>query len=168
MPTTQAKNYDKIAQTILKSSLNLLHSECRIQNIADDECAKYISELNLPNGPTRDACLNVVKNVENSYCLHPYRRLIPADYKDGIYKQKTSTGQLKSLLPLPRDITSRFFQFTNNESISSDSQIFSDEGVLDLERNVGLTQWAQFIEQDLVKTVQRVMGKLELIAKKND
>lgn len=158
MPTTQANNYDKVAQTILKSSLNLLHSECRIQNIADDECAKYISDLQLPNGPTRDACLNVVRNVENSYCLHPYRRLIPADYKDGIYKQKSSTGQNKLPLPLPRDITSKFFQFTNQENSSSSAEIFSDEGVLDLERNVALTQWAQFIEQDLVKTVQRVMG----------
>lgn len=158
MPTTQANNYDKVAQTILKSSLNLLHSECRIQNIADEECAKYISDLQLPNGPTRDACLNVVRNVENSYCLHPYRRLIPADYKDGIYKQKSSTGQNKLPLPLPRDITSKFFQFTNQENSSSSAEMFSDEGVLDLERNVALTQWAQFIEQDLVKTVQRVMG----------
>lgn len=159
MPTTQAKNYDKVAQTILKSSLNLLHSECRIKNIADDECSKYISDLNLPNGPTRDACLNVVRNVENSNCLHPYRRLIPAEYKDGIYKQKTKIGETKLPLPLPRDITSRFFQFTNQENTTSTSDdISSNEGVLDLERNVALTQWAQFIEQDLVKTVQRVMG----------
>lgn len=38
----------------------------------------------------------------------------------------------------------------------------NDEGVLDSHRNIAVVQWAQFIEHDLAKTVQRTMGNLAI------
>lgn len=67
------------------------------------------------------------------------------------------TFQMGHSRPLPKTISDSLY----TSSISSDvppGVCKSHEGVLDSSRNIGVVQWAQFIEHDLAKTVQRTMG----------
>uniref|UniRef100_A0A7G3ASP0 Putative oxidase/peroxidase n=1 Tax=Lutzomyia longipalpis TaxID=7200 RepID=A0A7G3ASP0_LUTLO len=157
LPTDQAKEYDRVAQIMLKTSTNLLHTVCRSNNVADKECAKYLAHLDVPPSEVKDQCIQITNMNLAKGSYHAYRRLLPADYKDGLYKVRTKEDG--SSLPLPRAITSAFYDSSmDHMNTIRSSHATSSEGVLDPQRSVMLIQWSQFLEQDLVKTVPRSMG----------
>lgn len=90
LPDQDAKNIDNIAQDILKSSSYLLHSYCRSSDISNKDCVKFMTQYQLPETMLRDRC---VKEVEKTK-YHSYRRLLPANYKDGIQKVSTTFMQI--------------------------------------------------------------------------
>ncbi|XP_059610115.1 peroxidase [Phlebotomus argentipes] len=158
LPTDQAKEYDRVAQIVLKTSSNLLHTVCRPHNVADKDCAKHLAHLDVPPSEVKDQCLHMsYLNSAKGSGYHAYRRLLPADYKDGLYKIRTRTDG--SPLPLPRVVSSAAYDnaMDHLNTIRSSHQE-SSEGALDAQRSVMLSQWSQFLEQDLVKTVPRSMG----------
>ncbi|GAB0096535.1 hypothetical protein DMENIID0001_120590 [Sergentomyia squamirostris] len=87
LPSAQTKIYDRVAQIMLKTSMNLLHTICRPNNIPDKDCAKYLARIDLPQSEVRDRCQQMsYLNSAKGSGYHAYRRLLPANYKDGLYK----------------------------------------------------------------------------------
>uniref|UniRef100_A0A6B2E8B5 Putative chorion peroxidase n=1 Tax=Phlebotomus kandelakii TaxID=1109342 RepID=A0A6B2E8B5_9DIPT len=158
LPTDQAKEYDRVAQTLLKTSSNLLHAVCRPKSVADKECARQLAHMDVPPSEVKDQCnqMSYLNSAKGSG-YHAYRRLLPADYKDGLYKIRTKEDG--SPLPLARSITSAFYDKSMDHlNTIRNSHTASSEGALDARRSVMLIQWSQFLEQDLAKTVPRSMG----------
>lgn len=59
--------------------------------------------------------------------------------------------------PLPKTISdSLYSDFVSKRAKQSAAD---DDGPVDRVRNIGVVQWAQFVEHDLAKTVFRTMGE---------
>lgn len=65
---------------------------------------------------------------------------------------------------LAKQISDSLFTLAENDLAAENgrNKKISREGILDANKNIALVQWAQFIEHDLVKTVVRTMGKIEI------
>lgn len=65
--------------------------------------------------------------------------------------------------PLPKTISDILYAASENDlnQPQSDKLERNQEGIVDSYRNVGMVQWAQFIEHDLAKTVQQTMGNID-------
>lgn len=86
LPNDQAKEYDRIAQIVLKSSKQLLNVNCLEQGITNtQQCAKEIGKYSLPPGELLTKCKAVQQHAYRTG-IHVYRRLLPAHYNDGLYK----------------------------------------------------------------------------------
>lgn len=70
---------------------------------------------------------------------------------------------MNAQLPPPKNISEEFFAQTRPDLNAVSAGTFTAEGEVDPERNIGLVQWSQFIEHDLVKTVFQTMGNGEPI-----
>lgn len=75
--------------------------------------------------------------------VHIYRRLMGNNYKDGVHKFPASA--MGGDMPNPRKIA---------ETLFLQSSGLQRE---DKTRSIAVAQWAQFIEQDLARTVQSTM-----------
>lgn len=64
---------------------------------------------------------------------------------------------------LAKVISDSLYTLAENDLVHSGGHNIkiSREGILDLNKNIAVVQWAQFIEHDLVKTVVRTMGNLQ-------
>lgn len=141
----------------------------------EDTCVRILSSYRLP--PLLDECEAIHRPEVKG--LNTYRRLLPAKYADGLYKVRArdfvhsesihlinnyqiqfhSNFQIDRQLPAPKLVSDQFFDQTRPEPSEINSEVATFEGLLDPERNVGLVQWSQFIEHDLVKTVFQTMSK---------
>lgn len=106
-------------------------NQCISKNIPSSECILYLKNKDLPDESQLKA---ECKAIDAEY--HSFRRLLPANYKDGLY-------QFNKELPKPLEV----------------SELASNSGSLkeDDDNNVAFIQWAQFIEHDLVKAVVSTM-----------
>lgn len=85
LPNDQAKEYDHIAQIVLKASVQLLNANCLERDVSSVRCAKEIAKYSLPPGQLLDKC-KAVQQHSHRKGIHIYRRLLPAHYNDGLYK----------------------------------------------------------------------------------
>lgn len=81
LPDDDAKATDQIAEDILKASSYLLNMYCKNSGISDKDCVKFMSQYSLPES-TKLAS----KCLASSFKDKAYRRLLPATYKDSLYK----------------------------------------------------------------------------------
>lgn len=138
-PNQEARIDDNIARKILKSSLYILNSKCLPDNINIESCRNYFTDISLPESGLKLECLRITQNQRDGH--YPFRRLLPANYKDGFYKMFQSPQ-----LPKPREIT--------NLGINGQVKSIRNGNVAeDNKKNLILTQWTQFIEHDLSKSV---------------
>lgn len=134
MPNENSQKINKLAHKFLKTTSFLLNGECVTKQLPSNECIAELKEKDLPNdSQIKKDC----QAISNKY--HAFRRLLPANYKDGIYQMNNVA------LPNPLKI----------------SEIASNNGNLkeDDDNNLAFIQWAQFIEHDLVKSVVTTMRK---------
>jgi peroxidase len=152
MPDDGAKEIDSIAQNILKASSYLLNMHCKTKGISNKECVKFMSRYALPASEFTAKCSAMDENAK----YYGYRRLLPASYQDGLQQVRMSV--LGKELPLPRVISSIFYKsgVENARRIGeSKRESVNEEGIIDTSRSLAVAQWAQFLEQDLSKTVAR-------------
>lgn len=136
-PSVSSQEINKLAIKFLKTSNYFVINQCIVKDIASEECISYLKEKDLSdNSQLKAECLSI------STEYHSFRRLLPANYKDGLY-------QLNTHLPKPLEIS---------ELASSMGSIREDE-----DNNLAFIQWAQFIEQDLVKSVVSTMREYLLL-----
>lgn len=154
LPTENSKHSDNVANLMLKLSSQFVYSECIHKGIPHKYCAIYISRLIIPTTSNVFRDCAAVNAEIRSATGHPYRRLLPADYSDGLSKiRRTVNGHN---LPSPRNISSHLFVAqvqTANDVMTSAGEL-SPEGKLDQSRSVLFVQWSQFVEQNLVHTPQ--------------
>lgn len=143
---------------MLKLSSQFVYSECITKGIPHKHCATYISRLIIPvNSQIHQQCSEINSRSKDALG-HPYRRLLPADYSDGLSKiRRTKHGHQ---LPNPRNISSLFYEAAM-EKVNDvvESSEYSPEGKLDRSRSVFFAQWSQFVEQNLVQTAQHTHGE---------
>lgn len=152
-PTEAVKELEKTASLMLKLSSHFVYSECITRGIPHKYCAQYISRLRIPqNSNIHKECAAINARSKDAPG-QPYRRLLPAQYSDGLYKIRTSKHNHH--LPTPRNVSSQFYEASllKVNDVSERAE-FSAEGKLDRSRNVFFAQWSQFVEQNLVHTVQ--------------
>ncbi|XP_031620899.1 peroxidase [Contarinia nasturtii] len=147
LPNNYTKEYDKIAQIVLKASKYLLNNNCKKAGLDDKKCVEAISTYKLPKCDLLEQCEQLNKTTMS---IKSYRRLLPAHYADGLSKMFD--------LPSPKNISNSFFDLTRPDVDLINEEAATYEGVVDEERNVALVQWSQFIEHDLVKTVFQIMS----------
>lgn len=63
--------------------------------------------------------------------------------------------------PIPKTISDSLYSASTTLELPMATDVHRNaEGVLDgSRRNIGVVQWAQFVEHDLAKTVQQTMGR---------
>lgn len=80
LPSQETMNEDHIADTIRKATRYLKDTQCTGTSRRD--CVAGLHGIALPDGEFKDKCLEVRRTSP----YQPYRRLLAADYRDGIYK----------------------------------------------------------------------------------
>ncbi|XP_048007115.1 peroxidase-like isoform X1 [Leguminivora glycinivorella] len=156
LPSDDAMLYEKSSMIITKASQNLVVTRCTRFGLAKDECASYVSTLNLRDteyGPEcaaleRLACRsNKLSSRYRSFdgsCNNPvrsswgqsltgYKRLLHPRYADGIEEPRTSANYKP--LPSARLVSTKL---TSNLDRPDDK------------KSIALPVWSQFIYQDLV------------------
>lgn len=154
LPTELVKDLDKAASLMLKLSSHFVYSECITKGIPHKYCAQYISRLNIPkNSNVHKECAAINARSKDAPG-QPYRRLLPAEYTDGLYKIRTSKHNHH--FPTPRNVSSQFYE-ASLQKVNDvvERAEFSAEGKLDRSRSVFFAQWSQFVEQNLVQSVQQ-------------
>lgn len=134
---------------MLKLSSHFVYSECITHGVPHKFCSQFISRLVIPQDSEIYRNCSAITGRSKDAPGQPYRRLLPADYSDGLYKIH------KHHLPNPRNVSNQFYEAALeriNEIVHSWD--YSPEGKLDRSRSVFFVQWSQFIEQDMVHTVQ--------------
>lgn len=151
LPTNASIQENYIGDMILKATKYLMNSKCRNHGVSSRVCAAFVSQYDIPEeSPLKDLCQKETRSRENTI----YRRLLPNNYKDGVYEYPISDQQ--GTLPDARFIAEQLF-IASNTINKRTSTVSNAEGPIDLLRTVSVAQWAQFIEQDLARTVQRTM-----------
>lgn len=135
LPNEEAEKHDCVARKILKAS-QFLSAQCRILNIGS--CASCLSAIQLPRSELREQCLGVIQNCAD--CSHTFRRLLPANYRDGFYEMWKYPN-----VPRPGDAS-------NLAEINQMSKNTEER-----DKNLIFVQWAQFIEHDLSKPAATTM-----------
>ncbi|XP_037945608.1 chorion peroxidase-like [Teleopsis dalmanni] len=144
LPNSKAQTESDIAGKILKSSLYAYNAKCAVRGISGEKCEAYLSTKELPKGSyVYEKCLQISKDPRDGH--HPFRRLLPANYKDGFYKMYS-----EDKLPAPRDISTKALHSSNTG--------FKNDVLDDKQNTLALVQWSQFIEHDLSKPVVTSMS----------
>lgn len=156
-----AMHYDKSSLIITKASQNLVYRTCARYGLAKDECASYISTLNLRGSEFGPECAALerftcpINKMSSKYrtfdgsCNNPvrsswgqamtgYKRLLHPRYADGIELPRRAVGI--NALPSARAVSTKL---TSNADQPNH------------ERTIALAVWSQFIYQDLVHTPVR-------------
>nr|XP_018900796.1 PREDICTED: peroxidase-like isoform X2 [Bemisia tabaci] len=155
-PETGALSLAKDALIVAKASQYFSNKHCLRLKIGPEECARQIAELSLSTTPLGRRCSAQYTNLFCSdqykyrsfdgscnHRMHPgwgrantaYRRLIAADYDDGIFT--------------PRGLT-RGQEFPSARLLST--SLFYDEDRPDYTRTLAVVHWGQFIAHDLAFT----------------
>ncbi|XP_017056031.1 peroxidase isoform X2 [Drosophila ficusphila] len=149
LPSLDSKKDSELAQKIIKSSLFVYNSQCLPNEIDGDDCRSFLEQKPLPEGSSlRTECENLLKTNREGH--HAFRRLLGSShYKDGFYDMFPNSGRRNSV-PAAWSISKELYEPDN---IQTDKRI-----ILDSNLNLGLAQWAQFVEHDLSKPVSQSMS----------
>ncbi|XP_017143230.1 chorion peroxidase isoform X1 [Drosophila miranda] len=146
LPNNASKEDSEIALKILKASLFVYNTQCLPHEIEGDECRTYLENKPLPEGSVlRSECLKLLKSKR--YGHHSYRRLLVHHYKNGFYEIFT-----EDRLPAAWSISMGLYEPDNIQKVKQ----ARDQANGDL--NLGIAQWAQFVEHDLSKPVSQSMS----------
>lgn len=126
--------------------------------IPSKDCVKFLSKYQLPDSDLKNKCHDELNKTDHK----PYRRLLPADYKDGLRKFRHSVKGHE--LPSAREIARMFYlsgqdslKYSKHDKLNQIKE--TNEGFLDSKRSLSVAQWAQFLEHDITKTVFSPMGR---------
>ncbi|KAL0271442.1 UNVERIFIED_CONTAM: hypothetical protein PYX00_008538 [Menopon gallinae] len=155
-PTPESRQLGKYALIANRASLYLVQKHCQRSNIPKNVCVQAMTTWNMTNTPLEEKCEEQFGTFkcEESYpyrsydgsCNHlehpnwglsstAYRRMLPAEYSDGISAPRRSVTRK----PLP---SSRYIS----------SVLLPDLDKPEKERTLALVQWTQFIGDDLFHT----------------
>lgn len=82
LPNLAAQEDEQTALKILKSSLYAYNSKCVPKGISGSQCEKFLQSIPLPqNSQLLQNCQKIIDSVRDGH--HPFRRLLPRNYKDG-------------------------------------------------------------------------------------
>lgn len=160
-PSNDAMKYEKSSMTITKASQNLVWSRCTRYGLATDECASFISTLNLRESEFGPECAQLERftcrtnKMSSKYrtfdgsCNNPvrsswgqtltgYKRLLHPRYHDGIEEPRRAVSHKD--LPSARQVS---VVLGNNMDVPENK------------RTIALPVWSQFIYHDLVHTPVR-------------
>lgn len=154
-PSRTSNELDNLGHKFQELSNRFVHDSCTAKGIPHKYCARYLSRLRLPaNSSLAQQCSEISTRSDG----HAYRRLLPANYEFGVHSiRRAKHGHH---LPSPRNISRQLYEGaaeSSNEVTIADQH--SAEGKLDRSRSVFFAQWTQFLEQDLVQTVQHRHGE---------
>ncbi|CAF4829679.1 unnamed protein product [Pieris macdunnoughi] len=161
LPSKEAMKYEKSSMTITKASQNLVWTRCTRYGLANDECASYISTLNLRESEYGGDCAQLERftcrtnKMSSRYrtfdgsCNNPvrsswgqaltgYKRLLHPRYADGIEEPRRAMSHKE--LPSARLVST---DLANNSDVPNDR------------KTIALAVWSQFIYHDLVHTPVR-------------
>lgn len=161
LPSESVKEFDQAGHLMQKLASQFVHSTCITNGVPHKYCASYIARLSLPTNSSVAKLCSAINNRSKDAPGQPYRRLLPADYSDGLEKPRRTKHSHQ--LPSPRNISSLFYEAAQekaNEIIESSR--YSPEGKLDRSRSVFFAQWSQFVEHDLVHTAQHRHGACDV------
>ncbi|KAJ8719042.1 hypothetical protein PYW07_016598 [Mythimna separata] len=156
-----AMQYEKSSLTITKASQNLVYTRCRRYGLPNDECASFISTLNLRDSEFGGECAALERfvcrsnKVSSKYrtfdascnnkvrsswgqALTGYKRLLHPRYADGIEEPRRAISH--NALPSARTVS---MKLTNNLDVPNNG------------KTMALAIWSQFIYHDLVHTPVR-------------
>ncbi|XP_047025775.1 peroxidase-like isoform X1 [Helicoverpa zea] len=156
-----AMRYEKSSLTITKASQNLVYTRCRRYGLPNDECASFISTLNLRESEFGGECAALERftcrtnKMSSKYrtfdgsCNNPvrsswgqaltgYKRLLHPRYADGIEEPRRALSQ--KALPSARMVSTKL---TDNLDVPNS------------DKTMALAIWSQFIYHDLVHTPVR-------------
>ncbi|XP_039750758.1 peroxidase-like [Pararge aegeria] len=160
-PSVNAMKYEKSSMTITKASQNLVWTRCTRYGLANDECASFISTLNLRETEYGSECAQLERftcrtnKMSSRYrtfdgsCNNPvksswgqaltgYKRLLHPRYSDGIEEPRRALSHKE--LPSARLV----------------STVLADNlDVPNSKNTIALPVWSQFIFHDLVHTPVR-------------
>ncbi|XP_023933908.2 peroxidase isoform X1 [Bicyclus anynana] len=160
-PSVDAMKYEKSSMTITKASQNLVWTRCVRYGLANDECASFISTLNLRGTEYGGECSQLEKftcgtnKMSSRYrtfdgsCNNPvrsswgqaltgYKRLLHPRYSDGIEEPRRAHSHKE--LPSARLVST---VLANNLDVPNNK------------KTIALPVWSQFILHDLVHTPVR-------------
>lgn len=155
-PSGDAMHYQESSMIITKASQNLVHSRCERYGLANDECASYISTLNLRESMYGGECAGLerftcrTQMMSSRYrsfdgsCNNPvrsswgqaltgYKRLLHPRYADGIEQPRRAISH--KALPSARVVSNKM---ANNLDRPDDKN------------TIALAVWSQFVYHDLV------------------
>ncbi|XP_050665220.1 peroxidase-like isoform X1 [Leptidea sinapis] len=161
LPSNDAMKYEKSSMMISKASLNLVWTRCMRYGLPIDECASFISSLNLRESEFGGECAQLERFTCRSHkmsskyrtfdgsCNNPvrsswgqaltgYKRLLHPRYADGIEEPRRGTNHIE--LPSARLVSLRV---TDNLDVPSNK------------KTMVLAVWSQFVYHDLVHTPVR-------------
>ncbi|XP_043653363.1 chorion peroxidase isoform X2 [Drosophila teissieri] len=149
LPSLASKKDNKLALKILKSSLLVFNSECLPNEIDGDECRSYLEQKPLPEGSSlRTECENSLKGNREGH--HAFRRLLGSShYRNGFYEMFPNSGR-RETVPAAWSISKDLYE--------PDQVQTSKQQTVESNSNLGLPQWAQFVEHDLSKPVSQSMS----------
>ncbi|XP_020300662.1 peroxidase-like isoform X2 [Pseudomyrmex gracilis] len=153
------RSLDAIVAT--KASSYLVHQNCRRFGLDKNDCARYISTLELQGTSLGESCAAVhsmecdrrskyrsidgtCNNIENpswGSAMTAYTRVLFSQYFDGIQEPR-HVGQTKQPLPSPR-VVSAALSTANDQS--------------DASRTLAVMEWSQFVAHDIAYTPVRKM-----------
>ncbi|XP_026731939.1 peroxidase-like isoform X1 [Trichoplusia ni] len=156
-----AMHYEKSSMTITKASQNLVYTRCRRYGLANDECASFISTLNLRESEYGPECAALERftchtnKMSSKYrtfdgsCNNPvrsswgqaltgYKRLLHPKYADGIEEPRRALSH--KALPSARLVSTKL---TSNQDLPNN------------DKTIALAVWSQFVYHDLVHTPVR-------------
>ncbi|BFF91654.1 chorion peroxidase [Drosophila madeirensis] len=146
LPNRASNEDSEIALKILKSSLFVYNTQCLPHDIGGEECRAYLENKPLPEGSgLRSECLKLLKSKREGH--HAFRRLLDAHYKNGFYETFT-----EDRLPAPWSISVALYEADNIQKAKQ------ARDHADVNLNLGIAQWAQFVEHDLSKPVSQSMS----------
>ncbi|KAI5631374.1 peroxidase domain-containing protein [Phthorimaea operculella] len=161
MPSDDAMHYEKSSMIITKASQNLVYTRCAKYGVATDECASFISTLNLRDSEYGQECAALERftcrtnKMSSKYrtfdgsCNNPvrsswgqaltgYKRILHPRYDDGIEEPRRAVSN--HALPSARVVSIRLADNLDKP---------------DSKKTIALAVWSQFIHHDLVHTPQR-------------
>ncbi|KAH8306325.1 hypothetical protein KR018_007826, partial [Drosophila ironensis] len=147
LPNSGSKEDSDIAVKILKSSLFVYNIQCLPHQIDGDECRDYLETKPLPEGTSlRSDCENLLSGNREGH--HAFRRLLKPHYKNGFHQMfdeaRGFPGAWSVSKGLHEDDSLQNFKSVNSEVLT--------------QLNLGIAQWAQFVEHDLSKPVSQSMS----------
>lgn len=160
-PSEDAMHYEKSSMIITKASQNLVNTRCAKYGLRSDECASFISTLNLADNEFGQECAVLerfsCRTSQSRYrtfdgsCNNPvrsswgqaltgYKRLLHPRYADGIEEPRRATNN--HLLPSARLVSTKLADNLDKPDSST---------------TIALAVWSQFIYHDLAHTPVRKM-----------
>ncbi|XP_045496325.1 peroxidase-like isoform X1 [Colias croceus] len=160
-PCSDAMRYEKSSMTISKASQNLVWTRCTRYGLAHDECASFISTLNLRESEFGGECAQLERftcrtnKMSSRYrtfdgsCNNPvrsswgqaltgYKRLLHPRYADGIEEPRRALSHKE--LPSARLVSNK---------------LASNLDVPNEKKTIALAVWSQFVYHDMVHTPVR-------------